>query len=1048
MSLSDLPVKRPVLSTVMSLLIVLAGIASFGSLPVREYPDVDYPLVSITTRYVGANAEAVESTVTEPLEQSLNGVEGIRAITSTSALGASAIQVEFVAGRDVDVAATDVTNAIQQALRRLPEEAERPVVAKSGANTRPIMWLHLKGATYSAVDLTDLADRIVKTPLQLLPGVANIIIGGQRQYAMRVWLDPYQMAAFGVDPADVRRTIRENNLQIPGGEIEGAARKFTVLADAKIEDPAIYENLVIRWDRDVPVRIKDVGWVELGSANYNTITRFSAEPIIGVGIVRQSRANELEVAAAVRGMLPALRAALPPGVTLDVATDTTVFVEAALQEVWFTLGIVFCVVVLVNLVFLRSLTTTAIASVAIPVSLIGTFAAMQALGFSINLLTLLALVLAVGLLVDDAIVVLENVYRHQELGEPRVPATRRGTREVFFAVMATTVAVVAVLVPLSLMTGNTGRLFREFSITLAVAVIISTFVALTLVPTMCATFLELARRHGHVYNAIERVLQGLNRGYARALQWSLRHRTTVVLFLVGNLAGSALLLWLLPATLVPIEDRGQFLTVIKAPQGSTLAYTFDTLRQVERRLEQIPEVRGFFAAIGLAVGGPQSTSDGFVYVRLHPWNERAVKQQEIVASLFPDFGQLPGALVFPINLPSLGQNTINDIEFILKNSSASLEEFSRVTDNVLERARQLPGLVNVDSNLHLDNPQVDVIFDRERAADLGVPVAAVAEALEVTFAQTTASEFVLRNKQYDVITALASPYRSAPGQIQEVHVRSRDGSMVPLSALVRVTPTEAPTALNHYDLQRAVTITASLAPGATLGETLAQIAGIAAEELPTGFTTALGGVSREFAESSAAVYLTFVVALLFIYLVLSAQFESFVHPLIILVAVPLALLGALLTLALSGNTMNLFSQIGVILLVGLVTKNSILLVDYTNQARIRGLALLAAAVKASKTRFRPILMTSFTSILGAVPLMLATGAGAESRRPIGAAVVGGLMFSTVFTLLIVPVIYVLLVGFAERFGITAPPQVSAKDNAAGHDSDDEAPLAARGVAAA
>jgi multidrug efflux pump len=1036
MNISELCIKRPVFATVINLLIVLAGVACYLALPVREYPDVDNPVVSIRTVYIGANPETVESTITEPLEQSLNGIEGIRNITSISSFGQSSINVEFIAGRDIDLAATDVSNAIQRALGNLPDLAERPVVSKAGANSFPIMWLGLQGEAYSAVDLTDIADRIAKPPLQVLPGVAEILIGGQRKYAMRVWLDPKKMAERKVDPSDIRRTILESNLQLPAGEIEADTRKFTVLADAQIDDPEVFNNLIIRDDGVTQVRIKDIGWTELGSASYNTITRFSGKPIIGVGVVRQSRSNQLEVSNAVRRTIPTIQAALPRGVTLTVSVDSTIFVEESLKEVQVTLGIAFALVVLVNLIFLRSVATTIIASIAIPVSLVGIMAIMQALGFSVNILTLLALVLATGLLVDDAIVVMENVYRRQELGEPRLLSARRGAKEVGFAVIATTISLVAVLIPLSLLTGTTGRLFREFSLTMAGAVIISTFVALTLIPMLCSQFLNVTQTHGRIYLAIERFFVALNHGYERALAWSLRHRKSLLFFLLVNVLLTVGLFNLIPSTLVPIEDRGQFLTVIRAPQGSTLAYTFETLKQVEERVQQIPEVEGFFAAIGLSIGGPPSTSDGVVFTRLRPWRDRDVKQQQIVGQLFPQFFALPGAFAFPINLPSLGQRSVNDIEFIMKSETASLDEFAQETDAILARVRQIPGLINLDSDLRLDNPQLNIVFDRERAADLGVPISSIAQSLQILLAQSKTNEFILRNKQYDVITALAAPYRSVPEQIKDIYLRSRDGSMVPLSGLIRVVPTIAPAQLNRYDLQRSATLTASLAPGATLGETLAKVQEIAQEELPAGFTTALGGGAREFVESSTEIYFTFVLALIFIYLILSAQFENFFHPLIILISVPLALFGALTSLQLTGNTINLYSQIGIILLIGLVTKNSILLVEYANQARARGLGLIEAVREAGKNRFRPILMTSTTSILGAVPLLLATGAGAESRQPIGAAVVGGLTFSTIFTLLIVPVVYLLIVSAVERLGFrTIPPAIELAEEELGTDEE-------------
>lgn len=1036
MSLSDICIRRPVFATVINLLIVLAGLAGYLALPVREYPDVDNPVVSITTVYVGASPETVESTITESLEQSLNGIEGIRSITSISSFGRSSINVEFVAGRDIDLATTDVTNAIQRALGDLPDLAERPVVAKAGANSFPIMWLGIQGEGYSAVDLTDIADRIAKLPLQVLPGVAEVLIGGQRKYAMRVWLDPKKMAERKVDPADVRRTILESNLQLPAGEIEGDTRKFTVLADAFIDDPAVYNNLIIRDDGDVQVRIRDIGWVELGSANYNTITRFNGKPVIGLGIIRQSRSNQLEVSHAVRNAIPAIQSALPKGVTIGVSVDSTIFVEESLKEVWLTLAIALVLVLLVNLVFLRSFVTTFISSIAMPVSLIGTLAVMYALGFSINVLTLLALVLATGLLVDDAIVVMENVYRRQELGEPRVLAARRGAKEVAFAVIVTTVSLAAVFVPLSLLTGTTGRLFREFSITMAGSILISMFVALSLIPMLCAQLLNVSRTHGRVYLAIERFFVTLNRGYERTLAWAVRHRTPIALLLVANVIFTVGMFLIIPATLVPIEDRGQFLTVIRAPQGSTLAYTFETLQKIEARVTQIPEVEGFFAAIGLGIGGPPDTSDGVVFTRLRPWDERDVKQQQIVGQLFPQFFALPGAFAFPINLPSLGQRSVNDIEFIMKSETASLDDFTEVTDAILARVRQLPELINVDSNLRLDNPQLNIVFDRERAADLGVPIASIAQSLQILLAQTKVNEFILRNKQYDVVTALAGPYRSVPEQVNDIYVRARDGSMVPLSGLIRVVPVAAPARLNRYDLQRSATITASLAPGAALGPALAKVQAIAREELPSGFTTALGGAAREYVESSVEVYLTFAIALVFIYLVLSAQFENFFHPITILVSVPLAVFGALATIWATGNTMNLYSQIGIILLIGLVSKNAILLVEYANQARARGRELIAAVLEAGKNRFRPILMTSVTSILGAVPLLIATGAGAESRQPIGAAVVGGLAFSTAFTLLVVPVVYLLVVGLAERMGFNMiPPAIELAEEDLGLDED-------------
>ncbi len=1026
MSLSDVSIRRPVFATVVNLLIAVLGVAAFGVLPVREYPDIDVPVVSITTTYFGASPETVENTVTEPLEQALGGIEDVRSIRSTSAYSVSQINVEFNAGRDIDNAATDVSNSIQRAFGELPSEAETPIVSKASAGgSGAIMWITLFGDSYSAQEKTDMAERLVRTPLQLLPGVARVMISGEQRFAMRIWLDPAKMTARGVDASDVRAAIRSNNLQVPAGEIQGEGRKFTLNVEAQLADPSLYENLVIRRDGDQTVRIRDIGNVELGSSNYNAITRSQGRPTIGVGIIPQSTANELEVSRAVRQMLPEIEKSLPPDTELFIGPDNTMFVEASLEEAYRTLAIVFVIVVLVNLLFLRSVTTTVITSVAIPISLVGTMAAMVLLGFSINVLTVLGLILAIGMLVDDSIVVLENIYRRQELGEsPRVAAFH-GAREVFFPVIATSSAVVAVLVPLALVSGNTGRLFREFAWTMAAAVILSTFVALTAVPMACAVFLRIRGKHGRLYEAIESGFRALDRGYRRGLDFALHHRGLMAGMLLLTLVAMFLLFRSTPSTLVPTEDRGTFLTVLKAPQGSTAAYTDRALRKVEEHVLALPELHGSFAAVALGFGGPAETANGIVFARLKPWNERERSQQEIVGELFGKFQAIPEALAFPINPPSLGTSGRSaDIEITVKSSSASLDEFRQVGEELLTVLQEEAGLLNADSNLLFDNPQVDVQIDREQAADLGLSASSVADSLRLLVSEGPADEFVLRNKQYDVIMALAPRYRSFPEQLREVHLRGGSGEMVPMSSIVTAETTTAPATLNRYNLERSMTLTANLAPGTNMGDVLPRVLAGFEERLPSGFSTALGGVSREFVESAGAIYFTFGIALLIIFLVLAAQFESFLHPFTVMLSVPLACLGALISLRLTGHTLNIYSGIGIILLVGLVTKNSILLVDFANQERARGTALLDALYAAGRTRFRPILMTSLTSILGALPLALAFGAGAESRRPIGVAVVGGLLFSTAFTLIMVPAVHYLVVRAGEKLGInTIPPLI-------------------------
>ncbi len=1007
--ISDISIKRPVLALVLNILILIAGIVAYRALPIREYPDVETPIVSITTNYTGASSETIESTVTQPLEEVLNGIDGIKSISSISSTGISTINIEFVPSRDIDLAATDVNNVVQSALGKIPQSADKPIIAKTPANSQALMWIVLQGDTYKPEKLSDIADRIVKTPLQVLPGVGSVIIGGQRKYAMRIWLDPEKMAAHGVDASDVRNTVLMSNLLLPAGKIEGETRKFNIYANAQIADPNVFSNLVIRNQNGTLIRIKDIGGVELGSANYDTIIRYRGKPAVGVGVIKQSKANELKVADEVREMLPKIREALPKDISFQVAVDNSKFVKESLKEVTNTMLIAVLLVIMVTFIFLRAISPTIIIALAIPPSIIGHFAGLQILGYSINVLTLLALVLAIGLVVDDAIVVLENIFRHQEHGENKLDAALIGSREIVFPVVATTISLIAIFIPLSLFVGYTGRLFKEFAVSIAISVAISGFVALTLTPVLCSKYLQYTSKHGVIYSSLETFFSMLNNAYEKSLKWVLSHSSVIVSFLFVVLIGIVGLFIIIPKTSIPVEDRGLFVTIIKSPQGSTLAYTNHTQQKVEKEISKIPEVEGYFSAIGLAVGGPPNTSNGLVFSRLKHWYERKVKQQSIVQKLFPKLIGLPGSLVFVLNPPSLGQSAISkDVQFIIKGSSNDLEELAKISNSILEKVRQIPGLINVDSDLLISTPQIDIVFDRDRASDLGVPISDILNSLQTLFSEGRVNDFVLHNKQYDVITALLPKYRSIPEQISHIYIHGRNGSMIPLSSFIKVVTKTAPAQVNHYNLQRSVTISASLAPHFPLGKALDEINKIAKEELLPGYTTALAGASREFSETSTEIYFTFAIAILFIYFVLAALFESFIYPLTILISVPLAVFGSLATLLISGNTLNLYSAIGIILLVGLVTKNAILIVEYTNQAKAKGLTLLDAVTDACKTRFRPILMTSTTMILGALPLVFASGAGAESRHPMGLAIVGGLVFSTIFTLVVIPVVYVLI----------------------------------------
>lgn len=1016
MILSDLSIKRPILAFSINLLIIISGIIAYRSLPVREYPDVEVPVVSISTTYVGASPETIESSITEPMEQVLNGIEGIKSIISVSAKGSSTVNIEFAPYRDLDLATTDVNNVVQSALGKIPKDAEKPVIRKARGNSSPFMWIAVEGEDISPEDLSNIADRYVKTPIQIIPGVGSVIIGGERRYAMRVWLDPEKMAARKVDAKDIRETILNSNIQLPAGKIEGETRQFDILADAQIRSPQKFENLIIKNVNGIPVKIKDVGKVELGSENYHTIVRYNGKNVVGIGVVKQSKANELKVAKAVKKELKNIQETLPKGVTLKVSYDSSLFVEESLKEVKAAITIAFLLVIFVTFLFLRSISPTAIISFAIPVSLIGTFTFMQMLNYSINVLTLLAIVIAIGLVVDDAIVVLENAFRHQEEGKSRIDAAKEGTREIGFPVIATTVALVAILVPLSMLTGYTGRLFKEFAITIAIAVSISSFVALTLTPMMCSKFLKQSSSHGKLYMLLERFFQKLNNKYETVVSWVLhKGKKLATAFLVFTFVGCVGLFFILPVTSIPIEDRGSFVGIVKAPQGSTLAYTDKTMRKIEEEIAKIPETRGFFTAIGLAIGGPADTSNGILFAKLKHWKKRKVKQQEIVKNLFPKLTSFPGALVFVINPPSLGQSSLSkQLQLIIKSTSNNLRELERVSNSILEKVRNIKGLVNVDSDLLINNPQLDISFNREKIADLGLTVADVSNSLQILFSDGRVNDFIYQNKQYDVIPSLFPKYRSKPEDLNNIYLNGKNGELIPLASLIEVNQSIAPSQINHYDLQRSVTINANLAPGFPLGAVLDKALKITKEELPPGYSTALSGESREFIETRTELYLTFAIGLLIVYFVLAALFESFIHPFTILLSVPLAVFGAFVTLFITGNNINLYSMIGIIMLIGLVTKNSILIVEYANRIREKGVELTEAVISACKIRFRPILMTSITMIFGTLPLALASGAGAESRIPMGLAIIGGLSFSTLFTLFVIPVVYVLFASLREK----------------------------------
>ncbi|MDX2473025.1 MAG: efflux RND transporter permease subunit [Candidatus Krumholzibacteria bacterium] len=1019
MKLSEIAIKRPVFATVMSLSIMLIGYISFTRLPVREYPETDPPIVSVTTIYRGASPNVVETEITDVLEDQFSTIESIKTITSSSREQGSVITIEFELNRDVDEAANDVRDRVSRVGGLLPRAADDPVVAKVDVNAQPIIWLAVSSDNHTTLELSGYSDRILKERLQRLPGVGNVFIGGERRYAMRVWIDPLRMATYGLTVQDVEAAIRTENAEIPGGRVEGTAREFAVRTRGELNTPEGFGAIIVSHVGDQIVRLNEIAEVEVGPEDERTVTRFNNLPSVGLGIVKQKQASTLDVAEAVRGAIPELQTLLPVGMQIDMAFDSSDFIQASVDEVKKTIIIAMCLVVLVVLVFLKSLRATVIPILAIPVSIIGAFSVAFALGFTINILTLLALVLAIGLVVDDAIVVLENVVRHLEMGKTRRQAAFDGTQEIGFAVIATTVALVAVFVPVAFLTGSVGRLFREFGITLAVAVLLSSFVALTLTPVLCSRILKRIdpnAKRSWAERSFDTFFDGLSRVYEGTLGFCLRFKPLVLIAGLVLVAGAAWMFGELPEELVPTEDRGTAFGIVLAPEGATLEYTDRYMRMAEDLLLPLPERDGLFTATGLGFGGPGRVTNGFVFLNLKPHNERDRSQQEIVGQMFPRMLGIPGVLAFLVNPPSLGSDfSGSDVEYVLQGDS--YEELGQAVGTMMAKANELGYLINLDTDLRLNKPELQINIDRERASGLGVSVTDIGTTLETYLGGRVVGNFKRGAKQYDVIAQMRAAGRATPEIIDEIYIRG-SGGPVQLANVVNVVETVAPKELNHFNRVRSATITANLAPGIGIGQALDDLDNIWRNDLPSSVKRDLGGQSREYRDSKGTLYFMFVLALVFIFLVLSAQFESFIDPMTILLTVPLAIFGALLSLWLFDQTLNIFSRIGLIMLIGLVTKNAILIVEFANQLRSRGQDIQSAVVQAASIRLRPILMTSFSTVFGIMPIAIGMGPGAESRQPLGIVVVGGVLFSTFLTLLLVPVVYSLLARFtkAERVG--------------------------------
>ena len=1017
MILSDISVTRPVLASVMSLLLIAFGVIAFDRLPLREYPDIDPPVVSIEIVYPGAAANVVETRITRLIEDRISGVEGIRYVQSTSEDGRSAVSVEFEIDRDVDAAANDIRDRVSTVLDDLPDEADPPEIQKVDSNEDVIMWLNLASDRLSVPELTDYAERYLIDRFSVLRGVARVRLGGAQVYAMRIWLDRRELAARNLTVADVENALRAENLELPAGSIDSKDRQFTVRLQRSFQTPADFTRLVLaRGDDGHLLRLGDVARVERSAAEDRLFFRGNGIPMVGIGIIKQSTANTLEVAQAAKAEMARLNPTLPEGMSIEQSYDTSVFVEEAVNEVYKTLFIAIALVLAVIYLFLGSLRAMLVPAVTVPVSLVATFLALYLFGFSINILTLLALVLAIGLVVDDAIVVLENIHRRMEqYGETRLVASFRGARQVGFAVIATTVVTIAVFVPIAFLQGNVGRLFSEFALTMAAAVAFSSFVALSLSPMLASKLLRNVHHEGRVVHVVDATFNKVRAGYDRLLHGALTRTWVVWLILVAILAGSLWLLRELPSEYAPREDRGAFFVMVNGPEGSSYEYIAEYMTEIESRLMPLVdsgEVQRLLVRAPRAFGNFEIFNTGIAIMVLKPWSQRR-SAWEIMDDVRSRLDDLPGVRAFPVMRQGFGPRTQKPVQFVI--GGGTYAELAEWRDILVEKiAADNPGLEGLDWDYKETKPQLRVVIDYDRAADLGVTVTAIGRTLETLLGSRRVTTYIEGGEEYDVILEGERDAQRTPTDLQNVYVRSeRSDRLIPLANLVTIEEFADSISLNRYNRVRAITLEANLADGLVLGEALTHLEKLVEEHLPSNVIVDYKGQSQDFRTSSGSVLFAFALGLVVVFLVLAAQFESWVHPFVIMLTVPLAIGGALLGLYLTGQTLNLYSQIGLIMLVGLAAKNGILIVEFANQLRDAGKPFREALVEASGIRLRPILMTGITTAAGSIPLLLSSGAGAETRWVIGTVILWGILAATVFTLFVVPVAYDLL---ARRSG--------------------------------
>ncbi len=1003
------------MAIVMSLVIVLFGAIGISLLGIREFPSVDPPVINVRTNYVGANADVIEAQITEPLEEAINGIQGIKSLTSTSNDGSSSITVEFDVGADLETAANDVRDKVSGAQRSLPPDAEPPVVSKADADSQPIVFLNVKSTERSLLDLSDLAQNIFKERLQTIPGVSRVQIWGEKEYAIRLKMDPLKMASYGVTPLDVLSKVQSENVELPSGRIEGETIELSVRTKSRLSSPQEFNDLIIKEDQNNIVKFQDIGRAELAALNERTVLKRDGVPMVGVVLVPLPGSNSIEIVDEFYRRLEFIKKDLPADVGIEIGFDSTKYIRSSIAEVQETIITAFILVVAIIFLFLRDWRTTFIPVLTIPISLIGVFFVMYLMDFSINVLTLLGIVLSIGLVVDDAIVVLENIYARIEKGEKPLQAAEKGSEEIFFAVIATTVALAAVFLPVIFLTGTTGRLFREFGIVVAGSVIISSFVALTMTPMLSAKFLKRREKQNWFYEKTEPIFVWLNEGYDKLLAQFMKIRLASFGLVILMGVGIYFLFNQIPTELAPVEDRGEIRINLAGPEGATFGYMDRVIDEMVQDFKEVlpeEELEGQISVTSPGFG-TASTNSGFNRLILSDADQRSRSQQEIFSLVNEKLKDYTAVRAFASQAQSIGDRRGGlPVQYVLQ--APTLEKLKEKIPVFMEAVNNSDKFIFADINLKFTKPELEIEIDRDKARNIGVSIQEIARTLQLSYSGQRFAYFIMNGKQYQVVGEMQIEDRNEPINLRMLYVRAENGQLVQLDNLVTVTEKSTPPQLYRFNRFVSATVSANLADGYTIGDGLEEMDRISSEVLDDSFTTDVSGPSKEFRESSNSLVFAFIFALVLIYLVLSAQFESFLDPLTIMFTVPLALFGSLFTLWLFDFTLNIFSQIGIIMLIGLVTKNGILIVEFANQRKAQGMSVDEAIYGAAVARFRPILMTSLSTILGILPIALGLGAGAESRVPMGAAVIGGLTFATILTLFIIPAIYTYLTSKEAR----------------------------------